>query len=69
MGAGVLKSSGEAKLPGVVKELAGVEKNIPDPPVNSFIGLNPFIVSFSGRPTDFGLGLPKLKPEKLLIEA
>ena len=65
----MVKSPGAAKLPGVVKELAGVEKNIPDPPVNSFIGLNPFILSFSGCPTEFGSGLPKLNPEKLSIEA
>lgn len=41
----------------MTNEDEGVEKNIPEAPVISFIGLDP-ILSFSGRPCEFGVGLP-----------
>ena len=37
LGAEVVNSLPPAKVPGVTKEVAGVEKNIPDTPASSFI--------------------------------
>ena len=54
---GLRLGTGVAKSSGVTKDEEGVEKNIPEAPVISFIGLNP-ILSFSGRPCEFGVGLP-----------
>ena len=39
----------------------GVEKKIPDPPFN---GPKFLILNFSGRPREFGVGLPKLNAVK-----